>query len=290
MSTPHPISVQGPNRVGVVLADLDKINVKALKYLVLHLNTLQKSVEFEFLAPQPNDPLLATLKPYAVVDREACRERLAEFQQRMLAYGHAEQQAYNLSDPTQPENFVVVSLARFSDEHYGVKKDHVQVQALGDWDREMAPPSILEFIIVLLMRQAISFAAPALSKSTHLGTKGCLFDFTPELSEARYKALQSFMCANCRKRLQGSGSEQLVEDFSRASDLSWLGLPSDPHCPAGIVANLGYNLFLTKGIQPTFWENVRSVLRDEATKEAIKIVFALLLAFLLLRLELKGAK
>ena len=35
----------------------------------------------------------------------------------------------------------------------------------------MAPPSILEFIVVLLMRQAASFAVPSLSKSLHLGTK-----------------------------------------------------------------------------------------------------------------------
>jgi hypothetical protein len=41
----------------------------------------------------------------------------------------------------------------------------------------MAPPSIFEFILMLLLRQAASFRAPALSKSTHLGTKGCLFDF-----------------------------------------------------------------------------------------------------------------
>ena len=70
--------------------------------------------------------------------------------------------------------------------------------------------------------------------------------------------------------------------------MKWLGEPSDPHCPAGIVAKLGYNLFLTKGIEPTLWENLRSILRDEATKEAIKLIFAILLAAILLRLGLKG--
>ena len=151
----------------------------------------------------------------------------------------------------------------------------------------MAPPSILEFIVALLMRQAAGFVVPTLSKSLHLCTKGCLFDFTSDLTEARYKALQSFVCSTCRSRIQESGAVHLADDITRVLDFNWLGIPSDPHCPAGIVAKLGYDLFHTKGIQPTFWENIRSVLRDEATKEAIKLVFAILLAALLLRIGLK---
>src|SRR2546429_6754616 len=119
-------------------------------------------------------------------------------------------------------------------------------QALGNWERHMAPPSILEFIVVLLMRQAASFAVPSLSKSLHLGTKGCLFDFTSELTEARYKALQSFVCSTCRSRMQESGAVHLADDTTHVLDFSWLGATSDPHCPAGIVAKLGYDLFLTK--------------------------------------------
>jgi hypothetical protein len=152
----------------------------------------------------------------------------------------------------------------------------------------MAPPSILEFIIVMLMRQAASFSTPAMSKSVHLGTKGCLFDFTSDLSEARYKALQSFVCSVCRARMQESGAARLANDLTRVLDLNWLGIPGDPYCPAGIVAKLGYDLFLTKGIQPTLWENMRSILRDEATKEAIKLIFAILLTALLVRLNLKA--
>ena len=122
-----------------------------------------------------------------------------------------------------------------------------------------------------------------------MGTKGCLFDFTSDLAEARYKALQSFVCSACRSRMQENGAIQLADNIARVLDFSWLGTPSDPHCPAGVVAKLGYNLFLTKGIQPTFWENIRSILRDETTKEIIKLVFAILLAALLLRLGLKGS-
>jgi hypothetical protein len=282
-----PVVPAAPTRVGVILAVLGKLNVVALKYLVVHLNTLQTSVEFEILSPNPDDELLVTLGEGNVVDRDKCRSMLPDFRERMTRFIAEEQKAYDLADQSLPDNFAVISLAKFSDEHYGLKDKQIQVQALGNWERHMAPPSIMEFIVVLLMRQAASFVVPSLSRSFHMGTKGCLFDFTSELAEARYKALQSFVCNTCRSRILESGAIHLADDLTRVLDFDWLGTPSDPHCPAGIVAKLGYDLFHTKGIQPTFWENVRSVLRDEATKEIVKLVFAILLTALLLRLGLK---
>jgi hypothetical protein len=277
-----------PARIGVVFADLGKLNVTALKYLIVHLNTLQRSIEFELLAPDSNDPLLVALSHEKIADRDKCRDMLSSFRDRIVQQFDQERKEYDLADGSLPVNFVVVSLANFSDEHYGLKAGPVQVQALGNWERSMSPPSILEFIIVLLMRQAASFVTPSLSKSVHLGTKGCLFDFTANLGEARYKALQSFICSVCRERMREAGAVNLANDLERVLDLKWLGEPSNPHCPAGIVAKLGYNLFLTKGIEPTRWETFVSILRDEGTKEFVKIVFAILLTAILLRLGLKG--
>jgi hypothetical protein len=279
---------QTPARVGVILTNLGKLNVTALKYLIVHLNTLQHSIEFELLAPDSKDPLLVALSYEKVADRDKCRGMLTSFRDRIVQQFDQERKEYDLADGSLPANFVVVSQAKFSDEHYGLKAGPVQVQALGNWERSMAPPSILEFIIVLLMRQAASFVTPSLSKSVHLGTKGCLFDFTADLGEARYKALQSFICSDCRERMREDGAVNLASDLERVLDLKWLGEPSDPHCPAGIVAKLGYNLFLTKGIEPTRWETFVSILRDEGTKEFVKIIFAILLAAILLRLGLKG--
>ena len=145
------------------------------------------------------------------MDRDKCRSMLPDFRERMNRFIAAEQKTYDLADQSFPDNFAVISLAKFSDEHYGLKEKHIHVQALGNWERHMAPPSILEFIVVLLMRQAASFAVPSLSKSLHLGTKGCLFDFTSELTEARYKALQSFVCSTCRSRMQESGAVHLAD-------------------------------------------------------------------------------
>jgi hypothetical protein len=198
-----------------------------------------------------------------------------------------DQQAYDLTDRSIPQGFVVITMARFSDEHYGLKQKEIQIQALGDWERCMAPPSIFEFIITLLLRQAASFAAPSLSKSVHLGTKGCLFDFTADLGEARYKALQAFVCSVCRDRLQGDNAAQIADEVVKALSMDWLGKLDDPHSAAGIVKKLGYDLFLTQGIKPTWTERIRGILLDEGAKEFVKFIFAVILMGLLVWLGLK---
>ena len=275
-------------RVGVILGDLGKLNVSALKYLVVHLNTLQTSFEFELHSIDTEDPLLCILRSGETADREQCRIMLPDFHKRIIHHLTREQKIYSLSDQTLPDGFVLITMARFSDEHYGLKSETVQVQAFGNWERHMAPPSIFEFIIALLLRQALSFAAPSLSKSVHLGTKGCLLDFTADLSEARYKALQGYICTGCRERLKNDGVSRIADEVMTVLKMDWLGKPSDPYSPAGIVAKLGYNLFLTQGISPTWREGLRAGLRDEGTKELIKLIGAVILAALLLWLGLKS--
>jgi hypothetical protein len=173
-------------RVGVVLADLGKLTVIALKYLIVHLNTLQHCFEFEILdVDTENDPLLNLLRDGEIVDRNKCRDMLEDFAARTDAQVAREQHDFDLAETTFPQGLIVITRARFSDGHLGLKREEVQIQALGNWGQSMAPPSIFEFIIARLLRQAASFAAPSVSKSVHLGTKGCLFDFTADLGEAR---------------------------------------------------------------------------------------------------------
>lgn len=276
-----------PIRIGVILADLGALNTTVLKYLIVHLNTLQRSFEFELLATNHEDPLLTLLAIGETADREKCRKMLAEFYNRTIVYMGKEQAAYGLQDTAVPEGIIVITRARFSDQYYGLKEGRVQVQALGEWERSMAPPSIFEFILTLLIRQAASFAAGSVSRSLHLGTKGCLFDFTGDLSDARYKTLQSYVCTMCQKRLDEAGALHILPDILKVLDMTWLGKVSDPYSPSGIIAKLGYNLFLTQGIKPSLWETVRGTLRDEGTKELVKLISALVLAGLLVWLGWK---
>lgn len=215
-------------RVGVIFGDVGKLNLVALKYLIVHLNTLQNSFEFELLTVGASDPLILKLRQGQLVNRNECRAMLPDFHNRITNRIGEEQGRYELADKSSPQGFVLITMARFHDEHYGLKSQAIQVQALGNWERRMAPPSIFEFIITLLLRQAASFAAPSLSKSVHLGTKGCLFDFTAELSDARYKALQGYVCTVCRARLEGDGVAYIADEVARVLDMQWLGKPDDP--------------------------------------------------------------
>jgi hypothetical protein len=72
--------------------------------------------------------------------------------------------------------------------------------------------------------------------------------------------------------------------------MNWLGKVDDPLSPAGITRELGYNLFLTQGIKPTLWESIRATLRDEGSKELIKMIGLIIGALLLFWLGLKSSK
>ena len=87
----------------------------------------------------------------------------------------------------------------------------------------------------------------------------------------------------------GDGLELIVEEIARASNTcSWLGKSEDPTTPAGIVAKLGYDLFLTRGVSPTVWERMKASMRDEGVKEFIKFGYALILVAVLVWLGLKN--
>ena len=63
-------------RIGILLGPLGDLNTSALRFLILHLNTLQSAVEFEILPAPPSDPLWDLLASKIPVDR-AETERIA---------------------------------------------------------------------------------------------------------------------------------------------------------------------------------------------------------------------
>jgi hypothetical protein len=49
-----------PTRIGVLLGNLGELNTTALEYLIVHINTLQKSFQFEVLPTDPRGNSLIT--------------------------------------------------------------------------------------------------------------------------------------------------------------------------------------------------------------------------------------
>ena len=151
----------------------------------------------------------------------------------------------------------------------------------------MAPPSIIEFITVLVIRSAIGLIDPQMRQWQHLGTKGCLWDYNPYLRDARYKALVGYTCDECLKRIREGPVASLAEDLGAIMAKSWLWKKDDPQSPSAITAKLGYDLFSTKGPRRNWRESLLDLISQEGVKEILKLISAIILAAALFWLGFK---
>lgn len=278
-------SAKTPTQIGVILcADIAENAVPALKFLLLQLNTLQGTFEYQCL-PLTADPLLSKLASGNVLMRSEVHGDFSRFSRDYFAYLESEIAAYDLNS-SKPKALILVSRACLEDEYYMTGENNISVLALGHWDRVMAPPSLVEFILTMVVSCSI-YALPNRGDLSHYGTKGCLFDFNADLSNARFMALQGFICSECLLKLQERGNGDLADDLSAFLNKKWLGQISDPTSPAGMASKLGYDLFATKGLTPRWSEKLLSGLKEDGVKEMIRIVGEILLAALLITLGLK---
>jgi hypothetical protein len=209
-------------RIGVLLGRSTKLEIPALRFLILHLNSLQPVFEYEFLPNDMRNSLFDSLGEGKDVDREEVRKNAPDFLSRYSAFLREKISALELKqDP--PEKFILITDCTFSDGYYSMRRQNLSVLALGNWEREMAPPSILEFLLTLVIRESVASISPSLRGSIHLGTKGCICDFTDSLHEAKYKVLHGFVCDYCRTALKNDGLPSLPEIVARILRKEWLG-------------------------------------------------------------------
>jgi hypothetical protein len=266
---------QEVKRIGILLADLGKFNIPVLKFLVLQMNTLQQTFEYEFLPAPREDKFLQTLSPGASLDREVIRQDIPSFLDRYLRYLEGMMQGYHIKDSKlSTDRFILVTMSCFKNNYFTMREKGLSFLALGNWERSMAPPSIVEFILSLIVRESVASISPSLRGPIHLGTKGCICDFTASLSEIRLKVLTGFVCNYCRSALQADGLDTLADELVRVLRKEWIGKSTDPDTPAGIAANLGYDLFISRGIKASKWENFLIMLQQEGVKQLITILGA----------------
>ena len=232
------------------------------------------------MTPSPNDPLLAYLTE-PEIDRDRVRGELVALVERLRSAVQDGNNTFGCYEPP-PDHFVVLSKARFTDNYMSTRAPDFNpvcaVVALGNWKRSMAPPSVAEFFLVLLLRHAVAFVSPALSGSVHIGTKGCLFDFNRELSSVRFKVLGGFVCSFCTNALERDGHPNLRRELVKILSMRWLSSLAEPFSVASVSAKLGHNLFIVKGLTPTIWEAVRSSLPSEGLKQILGLVGTVLAA------------
>lgn len=279
----------GPLRIGVIVLPDRKVNEAALRAIVLAMNKEQTLVQFEFYSIKLDHPLMVMLaKSRYAVDRDQADKLLPEFTRKLHQYLTGERFNYELSEDV-PDRYVIISQCCFDDNYYTTRNDVCSVLALGNWRRFMAPPSLFEFVQVLLVREVVGILCPSLDGSVHLGTKSCLMDFTPNLGDARQKIVSGYVCHFCATRMQGDGHPQLLGVVSHLINREWLGLPTDPRSPAGVAANLGADLFIVKGLSATPRERFIATLREEAAKQIVVAIGLIAVAVILVLLGIKAA-
>jgi hypothetical protein len=295
-------------RIGISVGRVPALNASALRFLVLHMNCLQTTFEFEFLpsAPEflcpflpgeyeffpssPQDDFCLMLSGKAPVDGDKIRAEAPLFLHNYREFLTEEMTVFRIKEPL-PDHIVLLTFAHLHNNYYTLRLRGLSILAMGNWERYMAPPSILEFILTLILREAVAVVSPSLRGSVHIGTKGCLLDFTTWLNEVRFKVLQGFVCNYCRRMLDHDGFPGLADELVRVLRKDWLGKSSDPTSPAGITSNLGYDLFLTKGLESTVWESFGAWLQKDGVPEFLKlvgtIIGGIILAIILLWLGIK---
>jgi hypothetical protein len=278
---------EGPLRVGLVLGGFPSEKATAFKYFLLLLNRLQRTFEFEFYDPPAEDPLMGLLRSKDLLDANSVREKLPAFANRLRQSVDRVIQDFELA-VTWPTQIIIVSLATLSNYHFLIRREKVSLLALGEWERSMAPPSAAEFVQVLVLRAAYSALQGAVWNSIHAGTRGCVFDFTDNLEDSRLMALAGIgVCSECAAALSADGHGSAAQEIQTVVQRAWLGDRKTPGTPAAIMASLGYDLYLTKGFTPTWRERLAEVLREDVFKGTINLIFALMLAALVLVLGLK---
>ena len=245
--------------------------------------------EYEFFPEEITDELISELGKSTELDREDTRVLAAGFPTRFKTALSKMITEYQIVDHKVPDYFIVASMARFTDDYFSIRAPGVSIIALGNWKEYMAPPSIFEFIQTLVVREAVASVCPALRSSIHLGSKGCICDFNWSLGDARLKVLNGFVCSYCRDALESTGYTTLAAEVEEVLARNWIGNLNAPTSVASILAKLGINLFVTKGLKATWGESVLNTVREDGAKELIKLLFGILLAGLLVYLGLKSS-
>lgn len=296
-----PPLLPAARRLCVAFLDAPTIAKGAANYLVLAQNRVQSVFEFDVFdldrmrdelakaedAAFPlNDDERAVVAGYdQVTGIEQYAKRVWDAVQLAKRYVVRESALKPEIDGSVPEFWVVFTEARFTREYYLARIDEVAVVTLGYWRTSMAPPSALEFIVRMTQVNCADFF---LELPVHYFTKGCLLDFNEYIQDARLMVLVGNVCETCRQLSMKAGKVTELQALLELVDHEWIGDMTKSDSVASVLKKVyDYDLYVSRGLSvnrlETFWDNISS----SSAQEFIRIVAAIILAFLLLKFGLK---
>ena len=271
-----------PMRIAIVFAAFPARDITPYKYFLLLLNQLQRSCEFELFDVDEDDEFIKELRK-SFVDADKVRNKLDAFSIRLRQQMSVAIENHDLV-AEQPDQIIVVTGSILTDYHYLIRRNKTTMLALGLWEKSMAPPSLAEFLQLLVLRASYSALEGHVWNTIHFGNRACIFDFTENLENARFMALTGVgVCSECAAALARDGFPDAALEIRKIAGREWRGNREAPGTPANIMERLGYPLFLTKGFEPSLTERLWLLFTDEISKEVAKLIFAVLIAWLLFK-------
>lgn len=295
-----------PIRVGIVFAAFPAKNIVPYLYYLLLLNRLQKTIQIELFEIDTSDPFVSLLnvkpphneifkkKKVQQANATQVRSELDAFSKRIRDQLTKSVKDFDVAKE-QPDQIIIITGAVLSDLHYLVRRNSTSLLAVGLWERTMSPPSLAEFLQLLVLRTAYSAYShkstdgECIWNSIHLGIRACIFDFTANLDHARLMALTGVgVCGDCERALVADGLPSAPAEIKTIARNEWRGGRSMPGTPAHIMATMGYNLYATKGFEPTVMEQIGQLIISEGFKGFLNIIVAIIAALIAAILGLKS--
>jgi hypothetical protein len=179
---------------------------------------------------------------------------------------------------------VIVTETPFEGFYFGWcdKSRNLAVASISNWRRKHAPPSVLEYVLNQVQRYALNLTFRPQGGS-HYPTRACLWDFDPNVKDARMSLLVGYLCGACEDAIANSPVGPLktaeVEQIRELLSHRWIGRVEEPGSIAGNLKRVfGYDLSRTQGLSPSFADKIR----EAGVPEILKLIMAWLLGALTL--------
>jgi hypothetical protein len=272
-----------PTTIGIVFGPFEETAKEILSYLLVYQNTLQNSFEFHILPFSSDSPFLDMLSAEPAPRHADIDLHIDDFFSRVKSSSNEDAKRFGL-DPIHVDKIVLLTNTAFSDNYYYVGDATWAIVALGGWENDYAPPSIVEYYLSFVALAALDVRTDI---GRHFETRGCIYDFNASLGDARLSVLTGHICDACANAIKTQTSNQVLKDAQVLLRRAWLGDSSTPSDVAVTVNKLGYDLFRTAGIKPTWKERWLATIEQEGMKNALSMIFQILLLAALLVLGLK---
>jgi hypothetical protein len=270
--------------IGVVFASMEQKTQEILSYLITYQNTLQNSFEFRLVSYPVDDPLFNLLRQRPGPTHREAVAKAVDFTVRVKAFCANEADSYG--QQTEPiDKIVLLTSTRFRDNYYYIGCPTWAIIALGDWQKELAPPSIVEYYLSILATSALDALGADIER--HYLTRGCNFDFNASLGDKRLSVLSGNICPDCAAKIEGRAGKEFVSDALILLKRDWLGDSNTASSVASTVKKLGFDLFHTVGAKPNFRERLLASFEQEGMKNLLSFTFQLLLAIAVVVIGLK---